>query len=612
MNCQDVNEILDQMRLDQLDSERRQKVESHAASCPDCARAWNAQSALAALPDEPMPAGLTRQCLAAVAGHGPDATRSRRQAHRRLLVWGSVTGVAAAAAALLLLLHVETRIAPVETAPAARAETAHQVDEVATVQTNVAATSTPHLVETAGPGAVMGPRITVQVSEGESVQDGQEPLQATAADPYAREVRQSLRTALVAELRKVPSLEVVQQVPGQLLAPARHYRLRIHPLRLMGVDGRPIRREHLYDLNLSVQEIKSGGSTVQHSMPLAVSVDPLATCTAPDDPRTRSCDAATTAAFLVRMLREKIFPPDPSVIRPLQARLQDFSLPPDERFRAFVDLFKLQANTGGNDLLGDPQVVRAAIELSQLTDAPHRAQLWRALRGIGNADLIDPMLASLQQDPRDARIAAVETLALDFSGDPGVRSALQSAAVSDPDSLVRGLALRGLNGEGAWQAHVMSSLKQATLPPSQRVEALLHMLYPPDRIAGISDGSPASYWQTLRDLDDAAVEALAEVFPKAEQLRKWPANNLVGNFAGTHNQNPAVRKMLLTVLESDTHALNRSVAGEALAQSHVSDPQVRQALTRAASTDPDASVRDYLRQVLDRDYVKKAMEAAAR
>jgi hypothetical protein len=74
-----------------------------------------------------------------------------------------------------------------------------------------------------------------------------------------------------------------------------------------------------------------------------------------------------------------------------------------------------------------------------------------------------------------------------------------------------------------------------------------------------------------------------------------------------------VKKMLLMVLEQDSFALNRSVAGEALAVPHlISDPQVRQALARAVSNDPDARVRDYLRQVLDRDYVKQAMEASAR
>ncbi len=612
MNCQDVNEILDSLSVDGLPSGQRQQVEAHLVTCADCARAWNAQFALAALPDEPMPAGLGGQCLAMVAAHVPAAASTRRHDHRRHLIWGSLTAVAAAAIMLLWLPREEPWTTPAGTVPASGVEAESQAPAVATaVETAAEEESAPGLPGSMAVGLAPGPGITVEVGVQEPAPMGPDGLQAIVADPYARQVKQSLHAALVGELRKVPNLEVVQEVPAQLVAPARHYRLKILSLQMYGVDGRPQRKENQYTLALNVEEVKSSGSTIPRPLPFAFAVDPLATCTNPDDPSTRPCDVSTTAAFLVRELRKQIFPADLSVIQPMQARFRDFSLPPDERFQAFVELFKLQAKADGKDLLGDPQVVRAAVELSQLTDATHRAQLWRALRGIGDPELVDPLLTSLQQDSGEARIAAAETLAVDFSGNPRVLAALESTAISDPDALVRALARRGVSGEGAWQAYVESSLKDSTLPASRRIEALLHELYPPDTINGIPDGSPASYRQILQDLDDASVAALAEVFPKAEQLRKWPGNNLIGNFAGAHSQHPAVKQMLLTVLAQDSRAPNRSVAGEMLAVRHAGDPQVRQALTRAASTDQDASVRDYLRQVLDRGDVKKAMQAPA-
>ncbi|HWL62681.1 MAG TPA: hypothetical protein VNQ32_07780 [Steroidobacteraceae bacterium] len=467
-------------------------------------------------------------------------------------------------------------------------------------------------MDAAAPEKVAPPRFTVQLVVPEPPPVEQKELHANATAPGARDALQSLRAALTGELRKVPGLAMVDEDPAQVTAPSRHYRLKLSPLLMSGVDGRPLRKDNQYDMALDVQEVQPGGKVIERVLATKLfSVEPHATCTSPDAAERMPCDVPTTAIYLARHLREQAFPADAWTTRPLQVRFRDFSVAPEERFNAFVELFRQQAKVGGKDLLGDAGVVRAAVELSQLTDASHRRQLWRAMRGVGDALLVEPLVASMQLDPADTRIAAVETLAADFSGDERARLALEAAANSDPLPLVRALARRGLSGEAEWRNYVISSLKDATLPASQRVEALLHELYPPDTIDGVSEPSPGDYWQILEGLDAASVRALAEVFPEAEQLRKWPGNNLVGNFAAKHHQNPAVTEMLLTVLEHDTRSLNRSVAGQVLAQTHADKARVRAALLTAASSDPDASVREYLRQVLDRDYVKKAMGSAA-
>jgi hypothetical protein len=616
MSCQEVIEILDNQQVEQLDAARRRSAEAHVAVCADCARVWHAQASLASLPDLAMPADFQDQCRVAVAARAGAATG--RRVNRRVLLWGSLATLAAAAATLLL--SGQTDQTPAEqTAQGLQTQAPPVVDVAAAVKTAEAAPNQePETASAVAINTAAAPRFTVRVVVPEpSPVDPAKPLpveekelNAIATDPAAQEALQALRAALIAELRKVPDLAVVDKDPAPVTSTSRHYRVRIAPSVMFGYDGRPMRKEHRYDIGIAVQEVQPGGAVIDHRLPIAgVGVDPLANCTSADAAERMPCEAPKTAAFLVRYLRDKVFPADASVTQPLQARFRDSSLAPEERFKAFVDLFKLQAKAQDKSLLSDAGVVRAAAELSGLMDAAHRAQLWRAMRGVGDPLLIEPLLASLQQDPEEVRIAAVETLAADFSGNQRARSALETTALSDSRPLVRALAQRGLTGEERWQNYVESSLEDAGLPASERVEALLYELYPPATIEGIDAPSPENYWEILKGLDDGAVRALAEAFPKAAQLRKWPGNNLVGNFAAIHNQNPAVTEMLLTVLEHDTRALNRASAGQRLAETHAGEPRVRDALTKAVASDPDASVRNTLSQILERDYVKKAMQA---
>jgi hypothetical protein len=607
MNCQFVNNILDNLRFDRIDPRRRRQVEAHAATCAECARAWNALVSLASLPDEPMPAGLRAQCASAVAGRAPAFTAARASGRHRLLKWGSLAALGAAAATLLILTGPEARTTP------AGVEPEHE-GALLNVEAGSAIAQRPSLVPAsvdATPEPATQP-INVLVVVREPSPDVEKAVNNIETDPLARDVLLSMRTALVAELRKVPVLVVTTEATEQF-ASTPYFRLQLGPLHMRGVDGRPDRKEGRYDMALDIEKVQTGGGAARIPVPMQLfAVEPRATCTSPDDAERMPCDAPTTAVHLVRKLRQQVFPADAVVTRPLQSRFKDFSLPPEERFEAFVELFRQQIKAGGRHLLADADVVRAAVEFSQLTDSGHRAQLWRAMRGVGDPLLIDPLLASLQQDPQEARVAAVETLAADFRDNMRARPALEAVAASDPSPMVRALARSALSGERAWQDFTVSSLKDPALPASQRVEALLHVLYPPDTLDDVNEPSPTNYWQVLMDLDDAAVRSLAEVFPRAEQLRKWPGNNLIGNFASRHKDNPAVKEMLLTVLAQDTRSSNRSVAGESLAQNHATDPRVRDALNRAVRSDPDAHVRDYLRQVLDRDYVKKVMEAAPR
>jgi hypothetical protein len=608
MNCQEVLEILDNQKVDRLDAAQRRQAEAHVAVCADCARAWNAQSSLALLPDLALSQAFVGQCRAAVAAM--PASRTNGGGRGRILRWGSLAALAAAAAALGLISRPTDQSASGVAAQVLQTGAAPLFVDVSTAQPPTAPADV--LSETE-PVAITAPRFTVRVVQDSLYPDWKE-LAAVANDPVVQEILRSVHTALVAELRKIPDLALVDKDPAQITPARRHYRLQIGPDGVRGYDGKMMRWVHGYPVGLIVRELQPDGASVERlSDGVVVGVDFAGTCVGVPPARDIAClDAPQAAAELVSKLRKQVFPPDISVTQPLQARFEDSSLAPEERFNVLVELFKQQAKTGGRSLVSDKGVVRAVVELSRLTDASHRAQLWRAMRGVGDAQLVEPMLASLQQDPEEVRIAALETLAADFSDDQRARSALETVALSDPRALVRAVAQRGITGEEGWNNYVVSSLKDARLPDSRRVEALMYALYPPDAIDGVPDPSPSNYWQILKGLDAAAVQSLAEIFPRAEVFRHGPSNNLLGNFSAVHGRNPVVTDLLLTVLAQDPKALNRAVAAQGLAEAHASEPRVRAALLKTVSSDPDAMVRDTLSQILQKDYVKKAMEEAGR
>jgi hypothetical protein len=243
-------------------------------------------------------------------------------------------------------------------------------------------------------------------------------------------------------------------------------------------------------------------------------------------------------------------------------------------------------------------VVRATIQLAAEVDPAQRVQLWRGMRGVGNPDLIEPLIASLRQDSDDARLAAADILAADFSEDPRARSALELASVGDAKPLVRAVAQRGLSGDEQWWRYIVASLEDSSLPARQRVEAFAYYLYQPGPVPGSETDNP-QYWEIWKQLDDAAVRGLADALPAAGRLQ---AGNqgllLISNFGYQFSQNPAVTEMLLRYLEHDPWNRYRTVAGEVLARTHGSDPQVRAALLKAVESDPDQSVRDWIRQIM--------------
>jgi hypothetical protein len=142
--------------------------------------------------------------------------------------------------------------------------------------------------------------------------------------------------------------------------------------------------------------------------------------------------------------------------------------------------------------------------------------VWHNLRNARRPELIEPLLASMRNDPDgQVRLEAVATLSADYAADAGVRTALASTARDDARPLVRALAQRALSGEATWKQYVMDSLQDTSRTAEGRIEALLYQLYEPSP-AGISLGKGRSF------LDAEVIHAASDVLPLAANL---PAMN---------------------------------------------------------------------------------------
>lgn len=313
-----------------------------------------------------------------------------------------------------------------------------------------------------------------------------------------------------------------------------------------------------------------------------------------------SCaDSAGVAAGLLAALRKMVFPPDPQLQQRLQARLADQVLDPAQRLRALEDLGLFGRSFGSKELgpaLRDPAVIRAAIQLASTTPDPAaRAQVWYTLRGSRDPELVRPLVAALRTDgDDDARLQALATLEADFATDPQVRVALETAATRDSNPMVRALAGRALGAESGWTEYVLASLKDTARSPVDRIEALFYAYGLP---TSRPYGSFAADGRILRALDDSAMQALAEVLPRAaadSQHYARASHTLVSELA--YLKHPAITDMLIDGLSASSPWLDRGFAFRSLQST--GDPRARAALEKIATEDADPKARELARDAL--------------
>jgi HEAT repeat protein len=340
----------------------------------------------------------------------------------------------------------------------------------------------------------------------------------------------------------------------------------------------------------------AGAGNVRFVTQRIVDVVPTCSSAPPNSAERVSCnDPVSVAADMVDMLRTRIFPPDPSLKQYLQARLADARLDPNQRLKALMDLTAGRGPRGPDSAPKlDDGTVRGAIELAlRSADPQMRAQVWEAMRGVRDADLLQPLMSAARDDAdAEVRLQAVVTLAASFPEDERARAALQSIAREDTRPLIRALAQRGLNGEAAWKDYMVASLKDGNRPIAERMEAFMYHMYQPSAGGGFMMSINSG-----KILDEEVIQALGKALPQATGLSdvKRMAGQLMGDLAQV--KTPAADGLLAELLESGSDAAVRRAIVTQLAR-RSSESRVRSMLEKVRSGDADPQLRELAEQAL--------------
>lgn len=514
---------------------------------------------------------------------------ARRRSIRIVLV---VTALAAAAA----VLWPRLRDAP---APAPVPEL-----EIATAPALV-----PQVIAAPDPEPPASPPAPKQAAPAINTFTVQLVLQDRTRDEAARATIRKVHAVLLEKLRAVPRLALLDDAADTTDVP--EYRLTL--------TGQPGAQTSLVASSLMGEKLRPDGSrvnmvgTVTDTRIAPDCIGPAAGDVSLLVPNVSCRDALTVAAVMVAQLRRNLFPPDPSLRRELAALLLDQRLESAQRLRAFGDIASVSramatpgaAGNVGADARFTPAEIRGALELATTaTDPALRAQVWRTLRGVRSAVLVEPLLkASHQETNGEARLEAVATLAADFAGEGGVRAALEAVADGDPRALVRAVARRGFAGEDSWQQYVLASLQDEGRTDAERIEALVHHYFDRSRPGAVARDRQRGFGL----LDDAATHALAQVVPRLRASAELtPA--MLGQLAVDVSAiaHPAITDMLVGSLSGGSQVITPRAAVWSLL-GRGDDARLRVAL----KGDQGSAVRKALEQVNDSDQDPKRREQAA-
>ncbi len=511
------------------------------------------------------------------------STRGTRRNSSRLVLFGTLVAVAAAASMLALQLadtpapQVAAAIPVFSQAPIPPAEAMPEA-----------------LVEPALDSAKPQPAAEqrdqkVPVVEVRSFTVRMLPLQNNATNSTARLAINKFHLALLDGLRSVPGLVLVTEESTGLAPDA-------------ATDFRLTLRGSELPLDKFVVMLRAEAVARRLTLPIELSGDIAPLCAGAG---TSGCgDPAAMAGLGLELLRKNIFPGDPVVPQALRARILDTSLSASDRLTALVDITLQNTIGNGNRVAGtgialsDPLIVRSLADLGTTsTDPGVRAEVWRSVRFLRIGGLIPSLTDTLRRDRDDkVRMEAAMTLGTDFAEDPQARATLEAAAQEDPRPIVRALARRGLSGEAAWTEYVVSSLKDTSLAPAARIEALFVTMNQRGKLPDLD--------KLLTD--DAAIEAFADAFSRAQASAgpELPTTVLLSRLGSVYH--PAITGLLLDSLARATQpSVRQSIVGQLIRRNadervqavlrkisvEDADPELRQMATQALSPSPSAAAR---------------------
>ncbi len=441
------------------------------------------------------------------------------------------------------------------------------------------------------------------------------PLRHDSQDPVARASVDAFYAALLDELRKLPGLVLL--IPGVTAPPPdtdrpADYLLTVTSLAATilpsgSVTFRVTDGPEGGSMSPPTSLLSAGSAMSGQQWPVEIRIQPIgqpASGSFTSTLQIGAVSAAQLAAQQGQMLRVKLFP-DVLIKQQLMARIRDDSLSALERNRALSDLLGAQLHGGGQGLdLADISVI---VEHAALMSPDQRAQLWRSLRGVSHADLVEPLLDYMRRDPdEDVRFEALATLATNHGTEPRVRAAIESMAREDPQQVVRMAARRVLYGDTEWRAYVLKTLKDAGLPYEERLAPLL--------LAARSAATPAET-AGLRAIvnDEETVNLLAGMvrdgwFNPAQAGTTGDALDLLANVG-----NPATFDVFVEIPQDSSRPgpgtapapipvprLQISPADMSWLMNHRNDPRVRRILEEIASGNADPQLGARIEQLRQR------------
>lgn len=539
MNCQEINFLLDANSPEDLSIRQKQAVDQHFESCQACREAWAAYREVSALQIPQTPQILRSRIAVAVA---PNEVRAIRVP----FIIGGVLAVGAAVAAAVALritggmLELEK---PVKEAPLVPARSsaeqerspvvANRARTAASLETDEASDSTQSRTEHA-----LDPNTIVVV-----------PLPHPELESRRAALFLQFHEEILRRLRMVPGLNVVRSEV-------------VDPFLRLGIPEEQVAR-NLGAGHLVVLSTTSGTSAGLNITPVDMATGAATGRMGGSDPfdarwpAELESDAARVTDFIKRGLTR--FTPDQrhAAITDARAIVLNAALPARERVTALGKLPQTpEARTDA--------VVAAAVELA--TIAPEgRASIWRAMYGVDNPYLIEPLIDSLAYDAAEhIRRQAAASLRT-FVAEPRVQAALEQAQASDPSEAVREAAQRALLTREEVDQRGLEKLLDETLPPQERLMA-----------TSILEG------RNVREvpLTKEAARAVFDIGVKASDpgIRGWAWASL----GRSDVDDPSFTSVLLDDLANHPNDEVRSMAANALAQ-YIDDPTVRTALEQAES-----------------------------
>lgn len=487
---------------------------------------------------------------------------ARTRPGNRTILFGTILVVAAAAAMLSWYL---VRTTPPQPAAATLAATPAAESAAMTAAEPLPAEPAPPAPEatsTAVPQAVLPPvrPFIVQLL----------PLQNAATDAATTAAIDAFYTAFVTELQTVPGLVLTvvgtDEPVGEALPDFQltirgggHTASGKYGLTVLGDEKRFVEMKR--KLPAKSEEASNGYNFVT-----SMSGDITPSCAPVAGEDNLACRTpAAMAASLVESLRKRYFPEDPTLKLRLQSQLLDAALEPRQRLQALTDLGMRSAR---RDALQDPMVVRGALALAaSASDPAVRAQVWRAMRGGRNPDLVAPVTAALlHESDAEVRLQAVVLLQEEFASDPRAREALEVVARGEARPLVRALATRALAGEKAWRDYIVASLKDTSRSDAERIEAFMYHVATPGPTPGSYNysGQLGRTPDSSELLDEGAIQALTRLLPVAAKAPEFkPVMGSVFSLLASL-QKPAITAMFRGMLEQSADAQLRELAANAL------------------------------------------------